>query len=269
MEIERKFLIGRFPEIEPFESAVIYQGYISINPEVRIRSYEVTAGEDVGRKDYKISVKGEGTLSREEIETFVTEEFFNEMVKFIGKPLIRKEYSTFFYNGHVLECSHVDCDSKQAFFYGEVEFESEDDAHGYQWPFGDAKDVTYDDSYKMKNYWCDTRCNQNRELDVSDFKIGQKVGAIWRSRNGEHETFKLIVSKVSNVSIGKTKTTVSTSPKIFRSPLEMDEFWDARKPNKNGLIVVDTPLLLSDEMEKHLKKLVDKWNTEGYKSLWD
>lgn len=38
MEIERKFLIKELPNIEPVKHTRIYSGYISIEPEVRIRS---------------------------------------------------------------------------------------------------------------------------------------------------------------------------------------------------------------------------------------
>lgn len=52
MEIERKFILDKLPPLTPKKEIDVYQGYISIEPEVRIRSYEVIQGEDKGHKDY-------------------------------------------------------------------------------------------------------------------------------------------------------------------------------------------------------------------------
>jgi len=158
MEIERKFLLDKLPDLDPSKHIEIFQGYISIHPEVRIRSYEVLDGDDVGHKDYKLTIKGDGILSREEIETYIPAEFFDKAAKFIGKPLIHKDYWKYSHGGHTLECSIVDKGTKSQFIYGEVEFDSEDEAQSYEWPFSGAKDVTTDATYKMKNYWTRTRC---------------------------------------------------------------------------------------------------------------
>ena len=65
MEIERKFLIDGFPQGLPLlEEAVVYQGYLCVDPVVRIRSKE-TAGK---KTSYVLCFKGEGTLARQEIE---------------------------------------------------------------------------------------------------------------------------------------------------------------------------------------------------------
>lgn len=37
MEIERKFLLKKFPPLPTYEEYEVTQGYISIDPEVRIR----------------------------------------------------------------------------------------------------------------------------------------------------------------------------------------------------------------------------------------
>lgn len=97
------------------------------------------------------------------------------------------------------------------------------------------------------------------ELTVNDFPIGQKIGAIWRTRREDKDTFKLQVSKVSSITINKSGIKVTTSPKIFRCALEIDEFYDYREIDKNGLIVVDTPLLLTDKTVEHLEKVVELW----------
>ncbi len=157
MEIERKFLLSKLPDIKPTKHIEIFQGYISTNPEVRIRSYEVLSGKDVGHKDYKLTIKGTGDLSREEIETYITQDFFEEVAQFIGKPLIHKDYTKYEIDSHILECSVVDPGKSTEFCYGEVEFDIVDNANNYKFPFEGAVDVTYDKSYKMKNYWVRTR----------------------------------------------------------------------------------------------------------------
>lgn len=153
MEIERKFLLKQLPPIQAEEEIEILQGYVSTNPEVRIRSYHVVRGKSAGHKDYKLTVKDDGDLVRDEIETYITEEFFEQLVEFIGRPLIHKHYTRYKHGGHVIECSIVDDGAKTSFIYGEVEFGSVNEAKEYQWPFDDAEDVTYDSQYKMKNYW--------------------------------------------------------------------------------------------------------------------
>ena len=157
MEIERKFLLKKLPDIEPVKHIEVYQGYISIKPEVRIRSYEVLDGENQGHKDYILTIKGEGILSREEIETYISKEFFMQVAQFIGKPFIHKDYRKYILDNNILECSVVDPGTDTEFCYGEVEFNTEEDANKFEWPFDGATDVTCNKSYKMKNYWGRTR----------------------------------------------------------------------------------------------------------------
>lgn len=164
MEIERKFLLKHLPNITPMKHIEVFQGYISTDPEVRIRSSRVLDGEDKGRIDYKLTIKGNGDLSRQEVETNISEEFFNACVNFIGLHMIHKDYRRYAYNGRILECSVVDAGTADSFYYGEVEFSSEEDAVAFEWPFADAVDVTYDKQYKMKNYWLRTRTKDCRAV---------------------------------------------------------------------------------------------------------
>lgn len=154
MEIERKFLLTKLPDIKPTLSARIFQGYLSTNPEVRIRSREVLY-QNIS--EFILTVKGDGDLSREEVEIYISYEEFDKLSKLIDKPLIEKYYRVYNVDGHKLECSVVDPGKSSSFVYGEVEFETEEEANNYKWPFDGAEDVTYDKSYKMKNYWLRTR----------------------------------------------------------------------------------------------------------------
>lgn len=70
--------------------------------------------------------KGAGTLSREEIETEIDAELFAKLEHLIGKPLIRKERRGYrLPGGLTLEVNCVDPDLPTAFWYAEVEFETE------------------------------------------------------------------------------------------------------------------------------------------------
>lgn len=145
MEIERKWILNRVPtEFKQIVHTQTEQFYISTNPEVRLR-YDPTSPYP-----FRLTIKGEGTLIREEIQ----EDFFNEVKKFVGKSPIKKDYYFFNCGGYPLEVSIVD---DGAFIYAEIEFETEEQARNYQLPIGDAVEVTDNPEYKMKNYWLRTR----------------------------------------------------------------------------------------------------------------
>ena len=100
MEIERKFLIKEKPPIIPVEHFHTKQAYVSVNPEVRVREkFGVDEWSKCG-DPYKITIKGNGTLAREEIETSIDEEFYNKILKFIGHNPISKDYYIYHYNGY-------------------------------------------------------------------------------------------------------------------------------------------------------------------------
>ena len=154
MEIERKFLLNNFPNnLKCIETAMVSQGYISINPEVRIRSYEYN--DD---KKFVLTIKGEGDLSRNEMEVCITEEAFKGISEIINKPLIEKDYRKYqLSDGLILECSHVDKGSASEFIYAEIEFENEEQAKEFIVPDFLEKEITDCPEYKMKNYWKRTR----------------------------------------------------------------------------------------------------------------
>ena len=142
MEIERKWLIDAFPaELVPCEEKVTYSWYISTSPVVRLR-------ESRGR--YILTFKGEGHLSREEIESEIPEVFAKEIIRFTGKEPIVKTMKVYDLEGSLkLECSSVD----NTFLYAEVEFDSEEEANAFVPPSFLGKEVTYDPQMKMNNYW--------------------------------------------------------------------------------------------------------------------
>ena len=64
-EIERKFLLESFPTDLPLkEEKAIYQAYLSIDPEVRIRRNVVDGQEAT----HFLAIKSSGDLVRQEVE---------------------------------------------------------------------------------------------------------------------------------------------------------------------------------------------------------
>ena len=154
MEIERKFLIEGFPPLPPLEEAQVYQGYLSTDPVVRIRSKRTNAGED-----YKLCIKGKGSIARTEVEVPVTREQFEELKGLLKAEMIHKDYKVYALPGGLkLECSRVDEGSPTEFWYAEVEFGTLEEAYAFEMPPYLLEDVTEDAYYKMNQYW-------NRKLD--------------------------------------------------------------------------------------------------------
>ena len=132
MEIERKWMVTGWPEgLTQTSDYQMDQGYVSVRPTVRIRR-EALQG---GRTALVLCFKGAGTLSREEIETEIDAELFAKLEHLIGKPLIRKERRGYrLPGGLTLEVNCVDPDLPTAFWYAEVEFETEAQALAWDPP---------------------------------------------------------------------------------------------------------------------------------------
>lgn len=154
MEIERKFLLNELPKHIALGHYHIEQFYLTTNPELRFRK-KINLYTNI--TSYKLTIKGEGSLVREEFEINISENIYEAFKKTVNKPPIIKDYYIFRNNGHNIEISQVD---KDKFIYGEIEFNSIEDANNFKWNesyFGYAEDVTYNPEYKMKNYWIRTR----------------------------------------------------------------------------------------------------------------
>ena len=166
LEIERKFLIGGFPEdilskeewntlyLELLADVEISQGHLSIEPEVRLHTAKDTR---TGETEYRISLKSSGDLSRTELITDVSKEFYEEAKKMLPGKMIEKRYRKYQYGDLILEVCHVDEGLESEFYYSEIEFDSEEAANAFEAPKWLGEEVTYDENYKMKNFWKRTR----------------------------------------------------------------------------------------------------------------
>ena len=183
MEIERKWLVSTVPDI-PFDFKwEVYQSYLSAGtPEIRIRSQSLLAvngehdEEPVPLPFYMMTAKSDGDLSREEVEFYLSEEDYNELRGLIDAHPIHKTFYEFqMQDGHSIDVSIVD----QEWIYAEVEFESEEEAKAYEFPFPECnpRDVTNEPYYKMKNYWIRTRqegANTNENTSTAPGSAGSR-----------------------------------------------------------------------------------------------
>ena len=165
MEIERQWLfdINKVPERFCFCHKDMEQSYLSLEPEVRLRKetpnliFELVLKSD---PTYWITIKGNGDLSREEINKEITKEEY-EALKRIGNitedKVIKKIHWETYIDQYKLELNIVDKGTENEFCYGEIEFGSEEEALAFEPLDYFGEEVTYDNSYKMKNYWKRTR----------------------------------------------------------------------------------------------------------------
>ena len=136
MEIERKWMVTGWPEGLPLEEEfTMRQGYISVQPTVRIREEALTGGST----DYILCFKSAGGLAREEIERSIDKDLFVQLEeKIIGKP------------------------SSTAFWYAEVEYPTVEAALRWQ-PAACGlaaylnDEVTNQPGQSMGAYWAQTR----------------------------------------------------------------------------------------------------------------
>lgn len=166
LEIERKFIMKNIPEkllsFEEYSKAglvcirevEIEQGYLSVEPEIRLHKAMDTETEE---ENFRLTLKGNGNLTRTELITDVTEEFYEEAKKMLSGKVIEKLYRKYEYGDLILEVCHVDEGMEHEFYYGEVEFASEEEAKAFVAPAWLGEEVTNDAKYKMKNYWKRTR----------------------------------------------------------------------------------------------------------------
>lgn len=143
MEIEKKYLCEKLPEnLERYDCASIVQGYISINPVIRIRK---------SNEDYILTVKGKGAVAREEFELMLTKEQFETLSQKVETRFItKKRYFIPLESGF---CAELDV--YEGFLKGlvtvEVEFETLEQEKEFKAPNWFGKEVSKDNRYKNAN----------------------------------------------------------------------------------------------------------------------
>lgn len=141
MEIERKFLIARenFPEdIEKYPYHIIEQGYLCVNPVVRVRRQD---------EDFILTYKGKGMMMREEYNLpLQAEGYYHLLGKADGKTIRKKRYLIPLDATHTIELDEFEGDY-EGLLMAEVEFTSEEDANSFEKPAWFGEEVTYDRKY--------------------------------------------------------------------------------------------------------------------------
>lgn len=161
-EVERKFLVNLdmidLDALGIADAMDLEQYYLSIEDdgsETRVRKTKSLL--DNGAAGYEKTTKSDGTLSRGEVNTTITEEEFNALVAagYVGQK-IHKHRVTIPYNDHVIELD-IYRDELVGLVVAEVEFHAADAqsavsaAHEFTTPDWFGVEVTSDKRYKNKN----------------------------------------------------------------------------------------------------------------------
>lgn len=140
MEIERKFLISKVPNLENIEKKEITQGYISAKPEIRIRKCE--------EKCY-ITKKSVGTLEREELETEINNTTYEILKSIVKGRIIHKTRYLIKDEQKLLELDlyHKELEGLCTV---EIEFSSIEEANDYKVPSWFGEEITENINYKNR-----------------------------------------------------------------------------------------------------------------------
>ena len=152
MEIERKFLVRSLPTnlIECNNVSIIVQGYLSFEPEVRIRKNNNRYAPLASQFTYLFTVKGEGDLTRPDYDCDICENTFDDLYTNVKGLCLHKDRYRVPVNGLIAE---LDIYNHRMFNFRtvEIEFKSEELALAFVVPDWFGTEITYDKSYKNKN----------------------------------------------------------------------------------------------------------------------
>ena len=141
MEIERKFTIKELPDLSNYSFHIMEQGYLNTDPVVRVRK------ED---DNYYLTYKGKGLLAREEYNLPLNEDAYYHLIEKSDDIIIRKKRYLIPYEKYTIELDIFE-EPYENLIIAEVEFESEEEAVGFQPPAWFKEDVTLDRRYHNSN----------------------------------------------------------------------------------------------------------------------
>ena len=141
MEIERKFLVSKMPDLQQYSYHCMEQGYLNTNPVVRVRK------ED---DEYYLTYKGKGLLVREEYNLPLNEEGYYHLVEKSDGIIIRKKRYLIPYGEFTIELDVFE-EPYENLVIAEVEFDSEEAANHFEPPAWFGEDVTMDPRYHNSN----------------------------------------------------------------------------------------------------------------------
>ncbi len=142
LEIEKKYLVNELPDLSDYPFDEIEQGYLSFIPEIRIRRK--------GKNCY-ITKKGEGTQTREELETEINTTAYDILSSLVQGRVIRKTRYKIPLEDNLTAELDIYHDDLDGLLTVETEFKSEEQAQEFVSPDWFGKEVTEDKKYKNKN----------------------------------------------------------------------------------------------------------------------
>ena len=138
MEIERKFTISKLPDnMTDYPCHHIEQGYLSIEPVVRIRRQDDT---------YILTYKGTGMLARDEYNLPLTKEAYAHMKPKADGIIITKKRYNIPLDPYTIELDVFE-GALEGLIIAEVEFPSTEEADMFCPPDWFLEDVTYKQAY--------------------------------------------------------------------------------------------------------------------------
>ena len=137
MEIERKFTVKELPDLSQYHYHIMEQGYLNINPVVRVRK------ED---DNYYLTYKGKGLLAREEYNLPLNQEAYCHLVEKSDGIIIRKKRYLIPFDKYTIELDVFDAPYENLII-AEVEFDSKEEAMTFQPPEWFHEDVTLNPKY--------------------------------------------------------------------------------------------------------------------------
>ncbi len=140
MEIERKFLVAALPDgLESFPRKEMEQTYISTSPTIRIRKSD---------NSFILTVKGSGSIAREEFELELTEDQYASLLKKAETPSVVKTRYLIPLEGSLTAELDVYHGKLDGLYTVEVEFSSLEEASSFIPPAWFGADVSEDKRYK-------------------------------------------------------------------------------------------------------------------------
>ncbi|KGE19296.1 CYTH domain-containing protein [Paenibacillus wynnii] len=156
LEIERKFLLPEYPEqliqdgeLKIYTQQNIDQTYLAIEDGQELRVRKIT-DLDSGEITFTHTFKDGKGISREEIEYFISEGLYNQVIEAVKAiPLVKKRL-TGEWNGTTVE---IDVYTQLELSVLEVEFDSLEEAESFKAPEWFGEDVSTDWKYSNKTVW--------------------------------------------------------------------------------------------------------------------
>ncbi len=140
MEIEYKYLVDKIPfELDNFTKLEIKQGYISVDPVIRVRQ---------SNNDFILTIKGKGNFIREEFELPLSKEQFDKLWCKVETKKIDKTRYIIPIDGKYSAELDIYKEELEGLLTVEVEFESEEDAESFSPPNWFGENVTMKNDYK-------------------------------------------------------------------------------------------------------------------------